>query len=57
MDEKQYILKLTQIRESISSLVNELWEDTENKECFMNKDELQKQVIEDIITGYENENI
>lgn len=56
MEVDEYIGKLTRIRDLIYSLIDELWECKENREAFDDKKyKLQKQVIDDILNGYEEE--
>lgn len=55
MDEKVYIGKIKKIRNLISELVDDLWKDKENQEVFVTKDKLKEQILDDIVSGYENE--
>lgn len=55
MEVNEYIGKLKRIRDLIYSLIDELWECKENREAFDDKKYLQKQVIDDILNGYEKE--
>lgn len=55
MDEKTYIENLKTIRKAINDLVDELWNDPENKEIFKYRSELIELVIDDIHYGYNSE--
>lgn len=50
-----YVNRIKSIRNSITDLVDELWSDPENKECFINRRKLEQQVVNDICYGYEVE--
>lgn len=55
MNKKMYVNRIKSIRNSIIDLVDELWSDSENKECFEYIGSLRNQVIYDILYRYENE--
>lgn len=56
MTTEQYIEKLKKIRNEITTLIDELWSIPENQEGFISEHNLTKQVVNDILFGYENEN-
>lgn len=51
---KEYVDKISSIREEIEELVNALWNCEDNKKAFT-KTSLINQVFEDIRFGYEKE--
>lgn len=55
MNKEMYVNRIKSIRNSITDLVDELWSDPENKECFINRRKLEQQVVNDICYGYEVE--
>ena len=52
---EEYIVRMQCIRRDIETLVDELWKYPENKEAFDSKKEFSKQIISDILNGYELE--
>ena len=52
---EEYIVRMQCIRRDIETLVDELWKYPENKEAFESKKEFSKQIISDILNGYELE--
>ena len=55
MNKEMYVNRIKSIRNSITDLVDELWSDPENKECFINRRKSEQQVVNDICYGYEVE--
>lgn len=57
MDTQTYKERLLYIEVKIESLTSELWEIPENKELFQNRTTLKKQIINDLLYGYEGETV
>ena len=52
MTQQEYESKLDLIRLQINTLTNELWNISENQNCFSSKNKLQEKIISDILYGY-----
>lgn len=52
---EEYIVRMQCIRRDIETLIDELWQYPENKEAFNDKEEFSRQIISDILNGYELE--
>lgn len=55
MDTEEYTFYLNEIRTKIKSLTDNLWNIQENRYYFKAKHKLEKQVIYDVLNGYEGE--
>lgn len=57
MDIQTYKERLLEITVKIESLTSELWNIPENKELFQSRTTLKRQIIDDLLYGYEGETV